>query len=155
MGSGKSSVGRMLADKLGYMFLDTDAMIESFSDKDIPAIFKEEGEASFRVMERKTLDWLQSNVQNAVIATGGGLPIENDLSKSGIIIYLYADFELIKKRLTSKESAKRPLFSNPSKAKELYEKRHPIYESKADYSINADSSIDKIVANIIDVLKIS
>ena len=152
MGSGKSSVGRALAKKIGFMFLDSDTLIEDFENRKISDIFDKDGESYFRALESKVTQWFQENIQRTVVATGGGLPIQNELSSKSKVIYLYADFDIIKSRLTDAESAKRPLFSDLSKAKDLYEKRHIIYEKKADYMVDVNAPIDKITDAIIDLL---
>lgn len=116
MGSGKSSLGKKLAKKLGYEFLDTDREIELIQGKTIAEMFEQEGESYFRQAEREMLIGLKSK-QNCVIATGGGLPcfgnnmgILNDL---GHTIYLQlSPYELTKRILNSKTV--RPLAQHKS-----------------------------------------
>lgn len=135
MGSGKTSVGRELA-LLGKRFLlDTDCLIEQNMGKSITEIFDSVGESGFRRIESQLISWLSHNVKNAVISTGGGMSIYNDVSSLGKIFWLNVSFEQIIERLDSTEIAKRPLFKNIDQAKKLYNKRKAIYESKAEYVV--------------------
>lgn len=149
MGSGKSSVGRLLAKKINKYFIDTDALIEHSENQSIDDIFKSRGESYFRELEKNTFNWLV-NVDNAVISTGGGLPIYIDnLKRVGEVIYLKIPFEEILKRLNQSEITKRPLFQNIENARELYYKRDEIYLQKADFVINADMKIDDVIFEIL------
>lgn len=152
MGSGKSTIGRPLAKESNRYFLDTDALIENFENKSIDSIFKTKGESYFRELEKKTFNWL-SNVNSAVISTGGGMPLYiDDLKKVGKVFYLRVSFEKILKRLNQNEITKRPLFQNIDKAKELYYKRDEIYLQKADVTIEADGKINDIIFQILNKL---
>ena len=136
MGSGKSTIGRILAKELNTYFLDTDALIENFENMSISDIFKKYGEDKFREMERYCFEWIKKDVKNTIISIGGGFPIFiPEIKEAGIIIYLKVDFDEILKRMSSEEIKKRPLFSNINKAKELFEKRDKIYLQLADYVI--------------------
>ena len=68
MGSGKSTIGRILAKKLDTYFLDTDSLIETFENKSISEIFKSEGEERFREMERYCFNWIKKDVRNTIIS---------------------------------------------------------------------------------------
>ena len=153
MGSGKSTIGRILAQKLNNSyFLDTDNLIENFENRTISKIFEEDGEEYFREAEKRVFEWIKENVKNSVISTGGGLPIfVKNINTAGIVIYLKVKFEEIVKRLDEKEIQKRPLFRDLNKAKELFEKRDKIYTNLADYVIenrNIQESIEKILKKI-------
>ena len=146
MGSGKSSIGRLIAKENGSYFLDTDAMIESAEGKSINEIFNEKGEAYFRSLEIQTVQWLKENVNAAVMSTGGGMLAScEELKGLGRIVYLKVSFETILKRMSSEELEKRPLFKNISKAKELYEKRHAMYEENADIILDANQKLEEIL----------
>lgn len=152
MGSGKSSIGRLLAKKIDKYFIDTDSLIEHSENKTIDVIFKTKGEPYFRELEKNTFNWL-INIDNAVISTGGGLPVHIDnLKKVGRVIYLKIDFEVILSRLNQDEIIKRPLFQNIDKARELYYQRDKIYSQKADIVVSTDIKIDDIVSKIIDLI---
>ncbi len=136
MGSGKSSVGRMLAKKIDSYFLDTDILIETFEGMSINEIFEKFGEDKFRKMERRCFEWIKNNVKNTVISVGGGFAVYiPEIKEAGKVIYLQVSFEDILKRMNKKEIEKRPLFKDIKKAKELFEKRNKIYLKLADYVI--------------------
>ena len=148
MGSGKSTVGRILAKELNTYFLDTDSLIENFENMSISEIFKTYGEDKFRDMERYCFNWIKSNVKNTVISVGGGLPVfVPEIKEAGVVIYLKVDFEEILKRMNKREIKKRPLFADKKKAKELFLKRDEIYLKLADFIIenkNIHKTIEKI-----------
>jgi len=136
MGSGKSTIGRILAKEIESYFLDTDVLIETFENKKISKIFETLGEEEFRKMEKRCFEWIKKDVKNTVISVGGGFPVFiPEIKEAGVVIYLKVDFEEILKRMNEKELKKRPLFQDISKAKELYEKRDKIYSNLADYII--------------------
>jgi shikimate kinase len=146
MGSGKSSVGRRLAQKSGRYFLDVDALIEASEGRTIPTIFKEDGESYFRELEKKSAQWMATCVRGSVIATGGGMPlVVQELQRMGQVLYLKLPFEKILERISPQEREKRPLFHNLTEAKRLFEMREAIYESQADLILNADRTIEEIV----------
>lgn len=151
MGSGKSSIGRLLAkEKEGY-FLDTDAMIESAEGRSVSEIFEKEGEEYFRSLEKKTVKWLKSNVKQSVISTGGGMLVYcEELKEVGKIIYLKVPFETILARLSREELEKRPLFKNEAEAKALYDERNAVYESRADIIIDADDKLENVFKSVLD-----
>lgn len=149
MGSGKSSIGRALAKEKGLYFVDTDALIESFEGCKIRDIFEQKGEAYFRECERKCFEWLNNNVSNAVISTGGGMPtVIEDFSSLGKTIYLKVDFETLLERLKAEEFDKRPLFADVEFAKKIFEMREPIYSAKADLIVDANLSFNEVLKEI-------
>ncbi|QCI27729.1 shikimate kinase [Caminibacter pacificus] len=148
MGSGKSTIGRILAKELNTYFIDTDNLIEYFENRSIKEIFEKEGEESFRKKERYCFEWIKNNVKNTVISVGGGFPVFiPEIKEAGVVIYLKVDFDDILKRMSEDEIAKRPLFQDIKKAKELFSKRDNIYRQLADYIIenrDIDGTIKKI-----------
>jgi len=149
MGSGKSTIGRIIAKELEHSyFLDTDSLIEHFENRAISDIFANEGEEYFRNAEKRVFNWIKNDVKNAVISTGGGLPMFiPEIKEAGIVIYLKVEFDDIVSRLTDEEIAKRPLFQDINKAKELFEKRDEVYKNLSDIVIeNKDlqTTINKI-----------
>jgi len=149
MGSGKSTIGRIIAKELdNSYFLDTDSLIEHYENREISAIFEKDGEEYFRQAERKVFEWIKQHVKNSVISTGGGLPMFiPEINEAGIVVYLKVNFDDIVSRLTDEEIAKRPLFQDINKAKELFMKRDEVYSKLANYVIkNKDikTTISKI-----------
>src|SRR5437764_2947347 len=114
MGTGKSSVGRMVADALHFTFLDTDVVIESRAGKTIREIFEQAGEPAFRNFERRIVEELTRR-KRTVIATGGGLPASEDnlasLKSHALVVCLWASPEKIFERV--REHSHRPLLSDP------------------------------------------
>lgn len=146
MGSGKSSVGRLLAKEQKTFFLDTDAMIESSEGQSINQIFSKKGEAYFRSLENDTVSWLKENVNKAVISAGGGMLVYcKALKEVGTVVYLKVPFKTILSRMTPEELEKRPLFKSPKEAESIYNERNAIYEEQADFIIDADDSIENIL----------
>lgn len=157
MGAGKSTIGRMLAQRLSAAFLDTDQVIESRTGADIPWIFDVEGEAGFRDRETNVLKDL-THAEDAIIATGGGIVVRAEnrelLKSSGTVVYLTASIEQLVNR-TYKDK-KRPLLQvdDPrSKIVELFNTRDPLYRDVADYVLVTDGRSPKfVVQNIHDYL---
>ncbi|AZV45979.1 shikimate kinase [Nautilia sp. PV-1] len=148
MGSGKSTVGRLLAKELNTYFLDTDVLIESFENRKISDIFQSDGEEAFRNMEKKCFEWIKNSVKNTIISVGGGFPVFiPEIKEAGKVVYLKVDFENILKRMTEEERTKRPLFQDLDKAKELFDKRDKIYSRLADiviYNNSLENTLQKI-----------
>jgi shikimate kinase len=139
MGSGKSHVGIKLADYLYCPFYDIDQMIERQAGKSISEIFAQEGEAWFRVLERRALhDTIYKTP--GIIATGGGVPCFFDniewMNKQGVVIFLDASEEVLFQRLW-KGRSKRPLLNGLTIEKlqifikQKMEERRPFYEKAA------------------------
>lgn len=122
MGSGKSTVGKLLAEKLGYTYLDTDHEIEKKTGKTITAIFADSGENYFRSLESTCIKELY-DLKKVVISTGGGLPVFNQnmalLNQLGHTVYLKTGINTIYKRI--KNDKRRPLVvqQSPSELKKF------------------------------------
>ena len=140
MAVGKSTVGRQLADVLGYHFFDTDTEIELSSGLKIAKIFEQQGEQAFRDLETKALARLKDHA-SAVVSTGGGIVGRIDnwhiMKQSGIVVYLHADWSTIESRLV--DTSQRPLATNgaDNNVHQLWQKRLPIYQ-QADVVIGTD-----------------
>lgn len=117
-GSGKSSLGKRLARRLGVRFVDTDKLVEQSEGASIADIFHYEGEEYFRIAERKAVESLANEGMDMVVATGGGLPTWRDnmewLVRSGVTIYLRRTPEQILSRLSDYGREKRPMFRGKS-----------------------------------------
>jgi len=156
MGSGKSTVGRHLADLLGCAFIDSDAEIESRAGADIPWIFDVEGETGFRRRETAVLKDLVEH-SGAVIATGGGaiLAAENRemMARTGIVVFLNASVAQQLKRTGSGEG--RPLLQQGDREetlKQLMAQRDPLYRALADVIISASGGNARKVARQIEAV---
>ena len=152
MGAGKTSIGRKLASRLGYWFIDTDHAIAEIQGSSITEIFNTCGEGAFRRMETVLLRRLIS-VQNSVIATGGGILISEGnwelIRRIGMSIYLKADINELFKRAT--RTRKRPLLQTENPLQtfiDLFEQRRHLYE-QADLHIKAGAPWQKKVVNTI------
>ncbi len=137
MGAGKSTIGRVLADKLGWDFFDTDRMCETEAGKTVKKIFLEDGERGFRKLEtEQTLKVLCG--RKKVIALGGGAvctpEIRHRLRKSAFTVWLYQTPEVIGKRCSGHRE--RPLFSVESFRK-LLKKRVPLYLGTSDLIVDS------------------
>lgn len=153
MGAGKSTVGRLLAQKSDRFFLDADTLIESWAKRRIDEIFEAEGEDAFREMERRCAEWLATCVRGSVISTGGGMATVTDrLPQIGRIVYLELSWEEIVRRITPQERQKRPLFSDLKEAKMRFEQRRMLYESQADLIVDASRPPDEVVESILKKL---
>jgi len=148
MGSGKSTIGRILAKEIKSFFLDTDLLIENFENKSIKEIFEKEGEEAFRAKEKECFKWIKKDVQNTVISVGGGFPVYiPEIKEAGVVIYLKVSFDDIVKRMNKEELNKRPLFQDIKKAKELFNARDKIYQKLADYTVE-NNDLQKSVKQI-------
>ena len=149
MGSGKSSVGRVLAKQKGMYFIDTDSLIESSEGRKIRDVFAENGEGYFRELEKKTFSWLSSCVDNAVVSTGGGMPtVIDSFEKLGKTVYLKVDFETLLERLKAEEFDKRPLFADVEFAKKIFEIREPIYTQKSELIVDANMEFESVLKEV-------
>ncbi|QSZ41068.1 shikimate kinase [Sulfurimonas aquatica] len=149
MGSGKTSVGKVLARHLCKTFVDVDTVIEKEQNCSVSEIFADKGEEYFRSLEQKCINELTQN-KGQVIATGGGLPIYSEISKKSLIIYIDADFDVILGRLPAKERAKRPLLHDESRAKGLFKERIGRYEELANFRVDANQSIPTFIHVALD-----
>jgi shikimate kinase len=139
MGSGKSAVGRALADRLGYRFVDTDTLVEETESRSIERIFAESGEPRFREREREVLRAL-ANEKHIVVATGGGLfqgESERKIIEShGVSVWLDTPLETIWERCRS--TGGRPLFGDLPELQALFDQRRAGY-ALADQHVRAGS----------------
>ncbi|MCR4657115.1 MAG: AAA family ATPase, partial [Lachnospiraceae bacterium] len=169
MGAGKTSVGKRLAARLGYRFVDTDELISAREKKSINEIFAQNGEEYFRDLETETVRELSgendgkvngggcfSDPEDAgkpgkiVLSVGGGLPVRESnrsyLKKIGIVVYLRATEETLLDRVRG--DSERPLLKENKKRKlhELLESRSAIYEETADIVIDTDDlTLDEVI----------
>lgn len=152
MGSGKSTIARELHKQSGALLLDSDLLIAFSQNLSIPMIFEQYGEKYFRDLEEKFCTNIAKNVQNSIIATGGGMPIFCDVKSMGRVFFLHLEFEDILARLDAKELENRPLFKNKESAFMLYKERLEAYQKSADYTINGNQSVAVITQEILGLL---
>lgn len=141
MGTGKSTVGRLVAEQLKFDFLDTDAMIEHRSGKKITEIFAQNGEAAFRELEAQLVAELAHRTRT-LISTGGGLPTNPanlaGLKQHSLVVCLWAAPEHIYERV--RDQIHRPLLHDPDplgKIRQLLSDREKFYK-QADVLLNSD-----------------
>ena len=131
MGAGKTTVGRCLANDLGWDFLDLDDLIERHSSMTISEIFEHQGEPEFRQMEKLALCQI-SRAESVVIATGGGIMVDAKnrslMNERGVTVWLNVSFRVIESRMHASDLQSRPLYKDTSQAKELFEKRTATFE---------------------------
>ena len=153
MGTGKSCVGRLVADVMHFTFLDTDHVIEARAGKPISDIFAQDGEPAFREWERRVVEELTRR-QRTVIATGGGLPTDEanlaSLKTHALVICLWASPESIWERV--REHDHRPLLNEPdplTKIRQLLTAREPYYR-QADVLVNTEMrSVREVAQHVV------
>lgn len=158
--TGKSTVARLLAARLGWNWLDTDTVLEEQAGRTIRQLFAEEGEAGFRARESALLQEL-SRRERHIIATGGGVILEERnrecLRTSGWTVWLTADIDTICARLQSDSATAdhRPALTVGGRAEveELLGIRHPLYAGVANLIVDTmDKSPEEVVREILDFL---
>ncbi len=159
--TGKSTIGRMLAETLGLTFADADRELEMEHRITIAEMVARHGWEYFRQKERETLVRLCKK-DNQVIATGGGVILNpeniSDMKKSGTVIWLKADAETVKSRLLGDEKtqSQRPALTDKGLVDEIEENmafRYPLYEKAANFFVNTDGvSADELCRALIDKL---
>ena len=152
MGVGKTTIGKLLAEEIGYRFVDTDEVIVKAAGKSINEIFVENGEAEFRQLESDVLAQVCAYTK-LVIATGGGIIMQQhnwSYLHHGLIVWLDVPVQIILQRLAEDDT--RPLLQDDpeSKLRSLLEQRQPMY-SQADLhiTINAAETPEEIATRIL------
>ena len=156
MGAGKSSVGRVLARRLGRCLVETDDMITAAEGRSIPEIFTAEGEAYFRAAEDEVLRLLAQK-RGEVIATGGGLPCREGRAESlralGTVVWLSGDFETLYERAL--RGGERPMLAGRTRddVRALYRSREPFY-ARAAFAVDTTSlGPDQVAGRVVSVLR--
>lgn len=157
MGAGKSTIGRILAARLGWTFLDLDAHIEQRTGATIPQLFERHGEARFRRIESTALASALGH-SNTVLALGGGTPEEltNQLlleqTPATFTVFLDAPFPILFDRCVMQDIA-RPVLQDPEAAQLRFAARHPLYRRLARITIDtAALTPEETVATLVDAL---
>jgi len=159
MCTGKTSVGKLLAEKLGYQFVDTDDLIEQRVGMKISDIFADYGEPYFRDVETEVVKEVAKK-DKFVISTGGGVVLRkvniDELRKNGIIVNLTAKPETIYNRLKNQPGV-RPLLNKPDPMNEIIKllSQREEYYKNCDLRIETDNfTVEQIVQQILDYIKI-
>jgi shikimate kinase len=153
MGAGKSTIGRLLAARIGWNFLDLDAHLESRTNATIPQLFEQHGEARFRRLESTALA-SALGYSNIVLALGGGTPedLTNRLlleqTPATFTIFLDAPFPTLFDRCILQDIP-RPVLADPAAAQLRFERRHPLYRRMAGLTI---ATSDQTPAQTVDAL---
>ncbi len=144
MGCGKSTVGRLLAQELGWHFIDLDERIEKLTGTTISALFEKEGEAAFRETESKELRSVVQAVERgfpSVVSLGGGAFVDEGnlalLKNNGITIWLDCPLDIVERRVG--RQAHRPLARDPDRFRKLFAERKAFYE-KAEYRVEVSDA---------------
>ncbi|MBS0923137.1 shikimate kinase AroL [Providencia sp. JGM181] len=153
-GSGKTTIGKKLAEKTGYQFIDTDKLIFEHTGMSIADIVKQQGWDYFRQLESQILASIEP--QKAIVSTGGGIILASEnqqvMRDNGTVIYLRSTPETLAQRLAAEPQAEqRPSLTGKSlleEIEEVMEQRDPIYLSTAHHVIDANQSIDAIINQI-------
>ncbi len=147
MGTGKTEVGRLLAQWLNRRFVDTDQVIAQREGKTIAEIFQERGEKYFRQLEKVQAEELREQ-QNLVIATGGGFVLDEDnsaaLRQSAFVIWLTAELSVLLERLKDDDS--RPLFKNEKDFAALFLSRGAVYRRVSHVQVDTSGKLPPDVA---------
>ncbi|MBU1340768.1 MAG: shikimate kinase AroL [Proteobacteria bacterium] len=156
--TGKTTIGKLLANRLNIDFIDTDHLIEQSADASILQIVEKQGWEKFRHLEKKML-LNTKNMKNSVIATGGGIILDPDnqqyIKNNGFSIWLDADINTILHRLNTdhKTPDSRPSLTDNDLLKEtedILKQRKPLYEKTADIRIDTSVVSPEEIVNIID-----
>ncbi|MBI4739272.1 shikimate kinase [Candidatus Woesearchaeota archaeon] len=160
-GTGKTTVGKALAKKIGMGFVDADDFIERRYGFMITELFERKGESLFRMMESDVISEL-SKMNSYVIAAGGGAILKykniKNLKRHGVMILLEADCDAVYKRIRKddKTATRRPRLTNHDlydEIKELMDFRAPYYHRAADFTVNTTSKpVDSVVEEIVRIL---
>jgi shikimate dehydrogenase len=147
-GCGKSTVGKLLAERFGKTFVDADDELVKTYGMEIPAIFASEGEAGFRIKETTVLAQLGKKA-GLIIATGGGCVTRPEnyplLHQNGIIFWVMRDLDHL-------AMDGRPL-SQPENMRKMYDQRKPLYNAFSDFTVSNDCDPEETVSSILALLE--
>ncbi len=149
MGVGKTTVGQLLAERLGWRYLDSDAQVAQTTGRTIPEIFSEDGEAAFRAEEARALAEAVSGADPTVVSVAGGAVLSREnralLVRSGTVVWLRARPETLARRVG--DGAGRPLLgTDPGAAlAALYKVREPLYREVASVVVDVDELAPEMV----------
>ncbi|MGB5175562.1 MAG: shikimate kinase [Thermoanaerobaculia bacterium] len=156
MGAGKSTVGRALGQRLGWVFLDLDASVAERCQMSIPQIFAERGQEWFRQQEHDALAAIPGRTNTVVAVGGGGLERPDNrrlMRQRGVTVWLDVPFSLILQRLDDGGRRIRPLFSDEAAAHQLFDERRLRY-ARADHvvQIRTEREPEAVADDILDLI---
>ena len=154
MGSGKTTLGRALAHRLGWRHLDSDAQVERNTGRTVPEILEKDGEAAFRAQETVALAEMLTGPAGVVVSVAGGAVLDprnrRRVRDAGLVVWLRADVRTLARRVGDGKG--RPLLGDDPAAAltRLYVQRRPVYEDLADVVVDVDrmtpaQAVDRIV----------
>ena len=153
MGTGKTTIGRLVAQRIGFELIDSDAEIEKRAGKTIASIFEAQGEPAFRAMERRFIE-AEHPEARVVVSCGGGLVVQPGmlelLRARGVVVCLHASLETILARTARHRT--RPLLNvaDPeAQIRALYTAREPIYRSAGSMILTDSRPLHDIVAHVV------
>lgn len=156
-GSGKTTVGKQLAEQKSYQFVDTDKMIVEQAGQSIAQIVEQHGWAYFRRLESDILKSISQ--QNTIVSTGGGIILSEEnqrvMRDNGIVIYLSTKPEVLAARLAAEPQAdQRPSLIGKSMLEELEEvmtQREPLYRAAAHHVVDAGLPVETIIGQLVNL----
>ena len=156
MGSGKSTVGRILADRLGWELADTDALIEAQAGAPVANIFRDLGESAFREKEAEVMASLRGRTR-LVVATGGGAPAQErnrEFFTGGAVAVFHLRVSLDAMHRRTRRDTRRPLLGlGENGVRSLYEGRQPLYESLGKTVETDGRTPEQVAGEILLLLK--
>ncbi len=148
--SGKSTIGRLLADALKMNFVDSDEAITETIGRPIPGFIEEKGEKVFRAVESDVIAEIAQK-DGCIVATGGGAVLDEKnvlaLKRNGVLVFLDRSLE----KLAALPD--RPLSSDPERLKRLYDVRHPIYRQSTDITVDGDGTPEQVAQLVLKALE--
>ena len=156
MAAGKSTIGRLLARKLQFAFIDTDLEIEKSKGRTVAAIFQEHGESEFRRIEREMITRILAD-DSQVISIGGGAFADQEmrdiLCRRAITIWLDTPFEVVGERLSKSDARPLAAGKTPQDLRQLWQLRRPFYEQAEIHIHTGDAAPEAVVEQILKAIQ--
>lgn len=157
MGAGKTTVGRALAARLGWVYLDSDEQVHQTTGRSVPEILRTDGETAFRIEESRALATALATDESVVVSVAGGAVLEAEnrrrMADAGVVVWLRAEVATLVRRVG--RGTGRPLLGDDPEAAlaRLDAERRPLYEGLADHVVDVDhNDLDRTVGEIVACL---